>query len=121
MRYVKQFGIILTITFFGEILHELLPVPIPAGIYGIVLLFSALKLRIIRVEQVKDASSFLIQIMPLMFIPAAVGLIETWGILKNSWARFSFVTVVSSVIVLAASGLATQGVIRLRSRREGRK
>lgn len=121
MKYVKQFGIILLITFIGEVLNELLPIPVPAGIYGIVLLFAALKLRIIPVEQVKEASSFLIQIMPLMFIPAAVGLVETWDILAPSWIQFTIVTVVTTVIVMAVSGLVTQGVIRLRSRKDGRR
>lgn len=88
MKFVKQFGIILLITFIGEVLHALLPIPVPAGIYGIVLLFLGLKTRLIPVSEVKEASSFLIQIMPIMFIPAAVGLIDTWDILAPSWIQF---------------------------------
>ena len=120
MKYVKQFGIILLITFIGEVLHELLPIPVPAGIYGIILLFICLKTRLIPVSEVKEASGFLIQIMPIMFIPAAVGLIETWDILAPSWIQFLIVTVVSTVIVMAVSGLITQAVIRARRRKDGR-
>ena len=119
MKYIKQFGIILLITFIGEILHALLPIPVPAGIYGIVLLFVGLQTGIIPLAEVKDASKFLIQIMPLMFIPAAVGLIDTWEILAPSWIQFLIVTVVTTVVVMAVSGLVTQAVIRAKKRKAG--
>ena len=108
MKYIRQFGIILLITFIGEIMHELIPIPVPAGIYGIVLLFTGLKTGIVPLSEVKDASKFLIQIMPLMFIPAAVGLIDTWEVLSPSWLQFVIVTVVTTVVVMAVSGLAKQ-------------
>lgn len=121
MKYIKQFGIILLITFIGEIMHELIPIPVPAGIYGIVLLFTALKTGIVPLAEVKDASKFLIQIMPLMFIPAAVGLIDTWEVLAPSWLQFVIVTAVTTVVVMAVSGLATQAVIRIRGRKAADK
>ena len=121
MKYIRQFGIILLITFIGEIMHELIPIPVPAGIYGIVLLFTGLKTGIVPLSEVKDASKFLIQIMPLRFIPAAVGLIDTWEVLSPSWLQFVIVTVVTTVVVMAVSGLATQAVIRLRSRKAENK
>lgn len=121
MKYIKQFGIILLITFIGEILHWLLPVPVPAGIYGIVLLFTGLKTGIVPLSEVKEASGFLIQIMPLMFIPAAVGLMDTWEVISPSWLQFVLMTVISTVVVMAVSGLTTQAVIRLRKRKEAGK
>ena len=121
MKYIRQFGIILLITFIGEIMHELIPIPVPAGIYGIVLLFTGLKTGIVPLSEVKDASKFLIQIMPLMFIPAAVGLIDTWEVLSPSWLQFVIVTVVTTVVVMAVSGVATQAVNRLRSRKAENK
>ena len=78
MKWMKQFGIILLISFVGEILEKWIPLPIPASIYGIILLFLCLKLNIIPHEAVHETGKFLIEIMPLMFIPAAVGLLETW-------------------------------------------
>ena len=71
MKYVRQFCIILVFSFLGEILHTLIPLPIPASVYGLVLLLTALCARIVSVEQVKEAAKFLIEIMPVMFIPAA--------------------------------------------------
>ncbi|MGN1339956.1 MAG: CidA/LrgA family protein [Oscillospiraceae bacterium] len=117
MKYIKQFGIILLITFIGEILNTVIPLPVPAGIYGIVLMFLGLKTGIIPLDEVKDASKFLINIMPLMFIPAAVGLMDTWGIIAPSWWQFILATVITTVVVMAVSGLVTQAVIKLRSRK----
>lgn len=120
MKYLKQFGIILFISFIGEVLNYLIPLPIPASIYGIIILFLALELRIIKLSAVKDVGSFLIAIMPVMFIPAAVGLMESWGILKPSLIPIAVITLITTVVVMAASGLATQLVIRC-SKKEGKK
>ena len=79
MKYVRQFLIILLVTFLGEICRYLLPLPVPASIYGLLLLLAGLLTGVVKLEQVKDVSRFLIEIMPLMFIPASVGLLESWG------------------------------------------
>lgn len=116
MKYLKQFLIILTISFAGEILHQLLPLPVPAGIYGILLLFALLKTGIPPLASVRETACFLVEIMPVMFIPAAVGIMDSWGIIAPSWLEYLTMTVVSTVIVMAVSGLVTQTVLRVRSR-----
>lgn len=112
MKYLKQFGIILLLSFIGEILHELLPLPVPASIYGIVLLFLCLEFRVIPASSVKEASSFLIEIMPVMFIPAAVGLIESWETIRGELVSYAVITAVSTVAVMAVSGRAVQAVMK---------
>lgn len=112
MKYLKQFALLLGICFIAELLHYLLPLPIPSSIYGIVLLFFLLYFHIIPVVQIKETSSFLIEIMPAMFIPAAVGLINVWDLMKDKLFAYLFVIVVSTILVMAISGLVTQGLIR---------
>lgn len=112
MKYIKQFCIILLISFLGETLDYLLPIPVPASIYGIILLFLALKLKVVAVSDVKEVSSFLIEIMPLMFIPAAAGLIDSWAIIRSSWLPYMVITVISTIIVMVVSGRVTQFVLR---------
>ena len=114
MKYLKQVGIILTISFVGEILYRVIPLPIPAGIYGIILLFLALECKIIKLEQVKDVSLFLIEIMPVLFIPSAVGLMTAWGIIKDNWLIYLTITAVTTVLVMVVSGWVTQLVLRLK-------
>lgn len=112
MKYVIQFLIIIAFSFAGELLHFALPLPIPASIYGIVLLFAALELKLIKVKHIREVSGFLIAVMPVMFIPAAVGLIDSWGAIGDRWLQYVFVMVVTTFIVMAVAGYATQYLIR---------
>ena len=82
MKLLKQFLIILAISFVGEILKYLLPLPVPASIYGMVILFIGLLTGLIPLNSVRSAGKFMIEIMPVMFIPAGVGLMSSWGNLK---------------------------------------
>lgn len=95
----------------------LIPLPIPASIYGLVLMLAALLMGIIKVEQVKETGAFLIEIMPMMFIPAGVGLLNSWGSLKVILVPVFVVTVVSTVAVMAVSGRITQFMIRREKKR----
>ena len=112
MKWIKQFGIILAVSFIGELLGNWIPLPIPASIYGIILLFLCLKLHLIPFNAVHETGDFLIEIMPLMFIPAAVGLLESWDIIRPSWIQYILITVSTTFIVMVAAGLVTQAVIR---------
>ena len=85
MKYLRQFCIILLISALGEGLHILLPLPVPASVYGLVLMLGALTSGILKLEQVEDAADFLVEIMPVMFVPAGVGLLEAWGDLQPIW------------------------------------
>jgi len=120
LKYIKQFGIILLISFIGEILHALIPLPIPTSIYGIVIMFTALELKLIPLSSVKETSAFLIEIMPVMFIPAAVGLMNSWDILRPAWLQYLIITVITTIVVMIISGRITQALI-CRSEKKGRK
>ena len=104
--------IIMVFAFVGELLHHFIPLPIPASIYGILLLFLALEFKILKVKDIKETSSFLIAIMPIMFLPPAVGIVESWGLIKGSWLPYVLVIGVSTVVVMVVSGLVTQMIVR---------
>lgn len=121
MRYLKQFTIILTISLLGEVLHYIIPLPVPASIYGLLLMLAALMTGVVKRDSVRETGAFLVEIMPVMFIPAAVGLLETWGVLRPVWLPVAVITVVSTVLVMGVSGLVTQFVIRRDERRKGER
>ncbi len=112
MKFLIQFMIIIAFSFLGELLHYILPLPIPASIYGIVLLFVALELKWVKVKDIRETSSFLIAVMPVMFIPAAVGLIDSWKSIGNFWLEYIIVTVLTTFVVMGVSGWITQFVIQ---------
>ena len=112
MKYIRQFVIILFISFIGEVLKYVLPLPIPASIYGLVLMFILLETKVLKVEAVQDAGKFLIEIMPMMFIPAAVGLLDSWSVLRPTIVLVIVITVLTTIIVMVVTGRVTQNVIR---------
>ncbi|MDO4454620.1 MAG: CidA/LrgA family protein [Eubacteriales bacterium] len=112
MRFLKQLSIILFLSFLGEILHDLIPLPIPASVYGLVLMLLLLQSHILKVDQVKETSEFLIEIMPVMFIPAGVGLLTSWDALKPIFIPVAVITAVTTVFVMAVTGKVTQKMIR---------
>lgn len=118
MKYLKQFVIILAVTFLGELLKSIIPLPIPASIYGLVLMLVALETKLISVHSVREISTFLIEIMPLMFIPAAVGLMNMGETLQKILLPLIVITVISTIAVMAVSGKATQFIIRLEKRNQ---
>lgn len=116
MKYIKQFLIIIAFSFAGEILHFLIPLPIPSSIYGIILLFLSLCTGILKVEHIKETSNFLVEIMPLMFIPSAVGLLESWEVLSSVWLSYISITIITTFLVMIISGRITQTIIRWRNK-----
>lgn len=118
MKFLKQFSLILLFSFLGEVLHVWIPLPIPASVYGLVLLLAALVLGICKLEYVKNAAEFLIEIMPVMFIPAAVGILTTWELLRPVWIQVVLITVITTVLVMVVTGRVTQAVIEKNKRKD---
>lgn len=117
MAYLFQFCLILIVCFVGEILHALIPLPIPASIYGLVIMFILLSFKVIKLEKIEKTADFLIQIMPIMFVPPAVGIITVWADLKNILVPFIIIVMLSTILVMAFTGKATELVIK-RDRRK---
>lgn len=120
MEYLKQFTIILAVTCAGEIMKMVIPLPIPGSIYGLVLMLGLLISGRLRVERVEKAAKFLVEIMPVMFIPAAVGLMSSWDRLQPILLPVSVITVVSTVLVMAVTGKVTDFMI-VRKKRGDKK
>ena len=117
MKYIRQVLIVMIVSFAGEMLNFLLPLPVPASIYGLVIMLICLLSGIIPLEAVRETGTFMVEIMPLMFVPAAVGLLESWGALSGIFWQVAAATAVSTVLVMGVSGQVTQYLIR----RQGRK
>lgn len=111
MRYLFQFGRILAFCFIGEVLHAVLPLPVPASVYGLLLLLLALCSGIVRPEQVRETGLFLTGIFPLLFVPAAAGVMELWAELGVMLLSAVIAIVPVTVLVFAAAGRTTQALI----------
>ena len=106
--YLKQSAWIFGFTLLGEALQRLLPLPIPAAVYGLVLLFAALCLKLIKVEQISKVSGFLLTILPILFVSPAVNLLESWGIVAPHVIPIALLVLSSTVLVFAVAGVVAQ-------------
>ena len=106
--YLKQSAWIFGFTLLGEALNRLLPLPIPAAVYGLVLLFAALCLKLIKVEQINKVSDFLLTILPILFVSPAVNLLESWGILAPHVIPIALLVLSSTILVFAIAGVVAQ-------------
>ena len=120
MKYLRQFAIILFVSLLGELLRILIPLPIPASVYGLVLMLVALTTGMLKVHQVKAAADFLIEIMPVMFIPAGVGLLDSWPALRSVWIPVVLITLLTTFIVMAVTGQVAQKIIRKEEKKNGK-
>ena len=108
MKYLSQFCIILGFTLAGEALQRLLPIPVPASVYGLVLLFAALCLKLVKPEQVKTVSGFLISIMPILFVSPTVGIAENWDLIRGELLPIFLLLLASTFLTFGISGSITQ-------------
>ena len=112
MKYVQQFSIILLISVIGELLKTFLPLPVPASVYGLVIMLVALLTGILKLDQVKGAADFLVEMIPLLLAHVGAGLITAWSSLKPICVPVLIMTFISTVVVMVVTGKVTQGVIR---------
>lgn len=112
MKYIKQFSIIALLTFLGEVLNLLLPLPVPASIYGMILLFLCLQTGILKLSQIEETADLLLGVMPIFFISPTVSLMSSIGIIKDSLLGVFLTCIISTAVVMAVTGLVSQAVIR---------
>ena len=108
MKYLFQTLVILLFSFLGELLHALLPFPIPASIYGMILLFIALALKIVKLDHVRETGHFLVEIMPIMFVCPAVGLLGCIDVLRENWIAICVIVIVSLIVTFLVTGKVTE-------------
>ena len=121
MKYVKQFMIIIGFSLMGEIFHSLLPLPVPASIYGLLILFFALMTEIVKLEQIEEVSGFFLAIMPLLFISPSVSLITVADKLLSGFIPIVGTIVLSTIVTTVVTGVVTQNIMKKFGKRKSGK
>ena len=111
MKYIKQFLIILFMAVLGGLLNWLIPLPIPATVWGMFLMFLALLLGVVKLEQVADTADFFMGIMPMLFVPLAVGLMDSYSILAAYALPILIIILASYVLCFAVTGKTADIII----------
>ncbi len=118
MKYIFQLMIILAVSFAGELLHVIIPLPVPASVYGLVILLVLLITKIVKLSQVETTANYMISIMPLFFIEPSVALMTSFGIVKGNVIPLLIASFLSFVSVVIVTGLTSQIIIRMKRKRE---
>ncbi|MCI8505259.1 MAG: CidA/LrgA family protein [Lachnospiraceae bacterium] len=118
IKYLKQLTIIMAVSFAGEFLNQVLPLPVPGSVYGLLLMFFLLMTKLVRLEQVEDAGGFLVKLMPVLFIGPSVSLITVMGGLADRLVPILAVCLISTMAVMAVTGLTAQAVLKWTKKRE---
>ncbi len=115
MKILKQIMIIGTVTFAGEMCNLLLPLPVPASVYGMLLLFLCLQTGVIKLYQIEETADFLMTIMPVMFVAPCVSLMDSIAGVKDSIPALVFICLFTTVTTMSVTGLTAQFIIRIRT------
>ena len=111
MKYLMQFGIIIGLSLVGEVLNSVIPLPVPASVWGMVLLFVLLCLKVIKLDQVQDAADFLLRFMTVMFVPVGASLITSFADIKDEILGIFAIIIVSTVVCFLVTGKVAQRII----------
>ena len=112
MRYLLQAVIIAAVTFAAEIIKYFVPLPVPASIYGLLLLFALLKSGILKLEQIEDVGNLLLELMPLLLVPASVSVLTALDAIQRMLLPVLVMGFIGTTAVMLVTGLLSQWMIR---------
>lgn len=118
MKYLHQAVLIAAVTFLAEIVKYLLPLPVPASIYGLILLFILLKTGAVRLEAVEDVGNLLLELMPLLLVPASTSFLTVLDTIQQMLLPVLIMGFIGTTIVMAVTGCVSQQMIRRKEKRE---
>ncbi len=120
MKYTKQLAVISLVSFAGEFLSATIPLPVPGSVYGMLLLFLCLCLKILKLSQIEDTADFLLLVMPLFFVAPGISIIDTYPQVKDSILSLVLISFVTALITMVVTGHVTQFLIR-HGKKKGKK
>ena len=112
MKFMRQLAIIMSISFIAELMEYLIPLPVAASIYGLVLMLLGLVTKVIPLHKVEGAADFLVEVMPILFVPPTVGIMASVEELQQMLVPLCVISVVSTILVMVVTGRVSQSLIR---------
>ncbi len=111
MKYIMQFGIIIGLSLVGEVLNSVVPLPVPSSVWGMVLLFVLLCLKIIKLDQIEETADFLLSIMTITFVPVGASLLTSFPAIKDEIIGIFAIIIISTVVCFFITGKVAQKII----------
>ena len=117
INLLKQFSIILSIYFLGEIIQKASGIPIPGNVIGMLILFFGLYTGIIKLNLIGKISEFLLDNLAFFFLPAGISLITCFTLLEGKLTAIIAVSLISTVVTMAVTGLTVELVKKFLARK----
>lgn len=121
MQVIIGFFIILAHLVAGNLLSALIGGFIPGSVTGMVLMFISLLTGIVKDHQIRTVATFLTDNMTMFFLPAFMGIMDLWGIIRMNIVAWVVVVVASTLMVLLAAAFTQDGIESLLSKFKGKK
>lgn len=112
MKLLRQLAIILLIAYVGELVHTVFNLPIPGNVLGMLLLFIGLSTGIVKIKMIDTISNFLLEHLSFFFVPAGVGILACFPLLKDNWISFILVCILTTILIIVITGWTIQLYIK---------
>lgn len=116
MKIFREALIILCIYLLGEVISKGLSLPVPGNIIGMIILLLLLCTNVIKVNKIDTISSFFLDHLAFFFIPAGVGLLTSFDIIKSSLIQILLICIICTSIVITITGLVVQALVKFRKK-----
>lgn len=119
MKILRELIILIFISFLGEIAKALIPIKFPSTIYGLIILFIFLKLKLIKENEIKNTSDVLLKLMPLFFVPAAINIINIYHLISDYVLIILITIILSSIIIIAVTAICAEIIFSRKEKNHG--
>ncbi|MEK5498230.1 antiholin-like murein hydrolase modulator LrgA [Bacillus sp. FSL M8-0077] len=119
--FLSQAFIFATVMFVSNLISMYLPIPMPASVIGLVLLFILLTTKIVKLEHVEQLGSSLTGLISFLFVPSGISVIQSLGVMQEVGVQVVGVIIIATIMLLAATGLFSQLLMQLSERPQQRQ
>ncbi len=113
MNIVPSLIVLLACQLAGTAAQQAFALPVPGAVIGMLLLFAGLIARRKASEDLQRTSLTLLRYLPLLFVPAGVGVMQQFGLLEREWLPIAAALIGSIVATIAFTGIVMQFCLRL--------
>lgn len=109
-KILVQMAIFSGVLFVSDVISSFLPLPIPASVIGIILLFLALHTGIIKLAWVEDLGETFIANISFLFVPSSISLITSLDIIKGQELKILGLIFFWTLVAMVAVMLIGDGI-----------
>lgn len=116
--FLTQAFIFAVIMLISNGIAAIVPIPIPASVVGLVLLFVLLCLKVIKLEQVETLGTSLTSLIGFLFVPSGISVMNSLGVMQQYGVQIALVILLATIILLGATGLFSQLILSVSQKRQ---